>query len=51
MKKSNMIYNAPQVDIYEVTVESGYNVSEPIIGGGTGTTLPGFGSEGDDLIY
>ena len=50
MKKSNMIYNAPQVDIYEVTVESGYKVSEPIIGG-TGTTLPGFGSEDDGLIY
>ena len=51
MKKSNMIYSAPQVDIFEVTVESGYNVSEPIIGGGTGTTLLGFGSENDDLIY
>ena len=46
-----MIYSAPQVDIFEVTVESGYNVSEPIIGGGAGTTLPGFGSENDDLIY
>lgn len=51
MKKSNMIYSAPEVDIYEVTVESGYNVSEPIIGGGTGSTLPGFGSESDDLVY
>ena len=51
MKKSNMIYSAPEVDIYEVNVESGYNTSEPIIGGGTGTTLPGFGSENDDLIY
>ena len=46
-----MIYSAPEVDIYEVTVESGYNVSEPIIGGGTGSTLPGFGSESDDLVY
>ena len=51
MKKSNMIYNAPQVDIFEVTVESGYNTSEPIIGGGTGTTLPGFESDSDELIY
>jgi hypothetical protein len=50
MKKSNMIYSAPEVEIYNVTVESGYTTSEPIIGG-TGTTLPGFGSEEDDLIY
>ena len=44
MKKSNMIYNAPQVDVYEIAAERGYSVS-------TGTTRPGFGSEEDDLIY
>ena len=50
MKKRKMIYCAPEVEIYEVTVEGGYNTSAPIIGG-TGTTLPGFGSEEDNLIY
>ena len=35
----------------EVAGERGYNTSEPIIGGGIGATLPGFGSESDDLIY
>jgi hypothetical protein len=44
--KKNMIlsYSAPEVQIYEVVAEQGYSVS-------TGTTLPGFGSEEDDLIY
>ena len=51
MKKNILSYSAPEVNIYEVVAERGYNVSEPIIGGGTGTTLPGFGSESDDLIY
>ena len=45
-----MIYTAPEVEIYEIAAERGYSVSEPIVGG-TGTTLPGFGSEEDDLIY
>jgi hypothetical protein len=44
--KKNMIssYSAPEMNIYEVVAERGYSVS-------TGTTLPGFGSEEDDLIY
>ena len=50
MKKSNLIYSAPEVDIYEVVAERGYSVSEPVPGG-IGTTLPGFGSEDDDLVY
>ena len=51
--KKNMIsgYSAPKVNVYEVVAERGYTTSEPIIGGGTSTTLPGFGSESDDLIY
>ena len=51
MKKIIVSYSAPEVNIFEVVAERGYNVSEPIIGGGTSTTLPGFGSEGDELIY
>ncbi len=44
--KKNIIssYSAPQIDIYEIVAERGYIVS-------TGTSLPGFGSEEDDLIY
>ena len=34
----------------EVVAERGYSISGEIVGG-TGTTLPGFGSESDDLIY
>ena len=44
MKKNILGYTAPEIDIYEVVAERGYSVS-------TGTTLPGFGSEEDDLIY
>jgi hypothetical protein len=44
MKKNILGYSAPEVNIYEVVAEKGYSVS-------TGTTLPGFGSEEDDLIY
>ena len=51
MKRNILSYTAPEVNIFEVVAERGYNVSEPIIGGGTGTTLPGFGSENDELIY
>ena len=51
MKRNILSYSAPEVNIFEVVAERGYNVSEPIIGGGTGTTLPGFGSEEDGLIY
>ena len=50
MKKNILGYTAPEVNIYEVVAERGYNVSEPIIGG-TGVTLPGYGSEEDGLIY
>ena len=49
MKKSNMIYSAPEVEIYEIAAERGYGDS--FIGGGTGTTLPGFESDSDELIY
>ena len=44
--KKNIIssYSAPQIDIFEVVAERGYIVS-------TGTSLPGFGTEEDDLIY
>ena len=51
MKKTVLSYTAPEINIFEVVAERGYNVSEPIIGGGTGTTLPGFGSEEEGLIY
>ena len=51
MKRNILSYSAPEINIFEVVAERGYNVSEPIIGGGTSTTLPGFGSESDDLIY
>ena len=51
MKKNILGYTAPEVNVFEVVAERGYNVSDPIIGGGTGTTLPGFGSENDELIY
>ena len=51
MKRNILSYTAPEVHVFEVVAERGYNVSEPIIGGGTGTTLPGFGSEEDGLIY
>ena len=37
-------YSAPQIDIFEVVAERGYIVS-------TGTSLPGFTGEEDDLIY
>ena len=50
MKKNILGYTAPEVNVYAVVAEKGYSVSEPNIGG-TGTTLPGFGSEEDDLIY
>ena len=51
MKRDILSYSAPEVNVFEVVAERGYSVSEPIIGGGTGTTLPGFGSEEDGLIY
>ena len=51
MKRNILSYSAPEVGVFEVVAERGYNVSEPIIGGGASTTLPGFGSESDELIY
>ena len=51
MKKIILSYSAPEVNVFEVVAERGYNTSEPIIGGGAGATLPGFGSENDELIY
>ena len=50
MKKNILGYSAPEVNIFEVVAERGYNVSEPV-SGGVGSMLPGFGSEEDDLIY
>ena len=44
MKNIVVSYTAPEVNIFEVVAERGYSVS-------TGTTLPGFGSEEDELIY
>ena len=51
MKRNILSYTAPEVTVFIVVAERGYNTSEPIIGGGSSATLPGFGSEGDDLIY
>ena len=51
MKRDILSYTAPEVTVFEVVAERGYSVSDPIVGGGTSTTLPGFGSEGDELIY
>ena len=50
MKRNILSYTAPEVNIFEVVAERGYNVSEPVTGG-VGSILPGFGSEEDDLIY
>ena len=52
MKKNILGYTAPEVNIFEVVAERGYgdSIGGDIIGG-TGTTLPGYGSESDDLIY
>ena len=50
MKRNILGYTAPEVNIFEIVAERGYNVSEPVPGG-VGSTLPGFGSEEDDLIY
>ena len=50
MKNINLSYSAPMVEMFEVGAERGYSVSEPV-SGGIGTTLPGFGSEEDSLIY
>ena len=50
MKRNILSYTAPEMNIFEVVAERGYNVSEPV-SGGVGSMLPGFGSEEDDLIY
>ncbi len=50
MKRNVLSYTAPEMNIFEVVAERGYNVSEPVTGG-VGSMLPGFGSEEDDLIY
>ena len=50
MKREILSYSAPQIDIFEVVAERGYSVSEPVPGG-IGSTLPGFGTEEDDLVY
>jgi hypothetical protein len=50
MKKIILSYSAPEANVYEVVAERGYSVSEPVPGG-IGSTLPGFGSEEDELVY
>ena len=50
MKRNTLSYSAPEIDIFEVVAERGYSVSEPVPGG-VGSTLPGFGTEDDELIY
>ena len=50
MKRDILSYSAPEIEIFEVVAEKGYSVSEPVPGG-IGSTLPGFGSEEDNLIY
>ena len=50
MRKTILSYSAPEIDIFEVVAERGYSVSEPVPGG-IGSTLPGFGSEEDTLVY
>ena len=50
MKKTILGYTAPEIEIFEVVAEKGYSVSEPVPGG-IGSTLPGFGSEEDELVY
>jgi hypothetical protein len=50
MKKNILGYTAPKIHIFEVVAEKGYSVSEPVPGG-IGSTLPGFGSEEDNLVY
>ena len=50
MKKTVLSYSAPEMNVYTVVAERGYSISGEIVGG-TGTTLPGFGSEDDTLIY
>ena len=50
MKQRVLSYSAPEIDIFEVVAERGYSVSEPVPGG-VGSTLPGFGSEEDELVY
>ena len=48
MKRNILSYTAPEVNVYSVVAERGYGDSVIV---GPGTTLPGFGSEEDDLIY
>ena len=50
MKKTVLSYSAPELNMFEVVAEKGYSVSEPVPGG-IGSTLPGFGSEEDELVY
>ena len=50
MKKNILSYTAPEIHLFEMAAERGYSVSEPLPGG-IGTTLPGFGSEEDNLVY
>ena len=50
MKQRVLSYSAPELNMFEVVAERGYSVSEPVPGG-IGSTLPGFGSEEDELVY
>jgi hypothetical protein len=42
MKRNILSYTAPEIDIFEVVAERGYNQS---------AMLPSFGVEQDDFIY
>ena len=42
MKKTVLSYSAPEMNVFEVAAERGYNQS---------AMLPGFGSEQDEFIY
>ena len=42
MKKTILSYSAPEVEIFEVAAECGYQAS---------SLLPGYGSEEDEFIY
>ena len=50
MKKNIILgYSAPMINIFGVVAERGYSVSGDDFD--QDTTLPGFGSEGDELFY
>ena len=46
MKKTFLSYTAPEVMVYEVVAERGYQASVE----GPGFNIPGFGTDTDELI-